>query len=284
MKLKLTAVAVLATFAIGAQAASTTIASGDITAVIGDGGTFDVNTPTSAGGTPGLSYKGVEFVNWGTPISWWSFGNTGSGYTTADSTGVTNPLGSTTYPAGAAATTTVGLNSLTFFQTATIVAANQLAVQVSFTNNGKDVLKGMYYGVGFDPDQGIPQGLGYGTANVINAQGAGASVSATAGNYTVTLANTTSASAVGISAYIDPVNCCTVVDPQAVFGLQAAGFANIADSSISLAYSLGDIAVGQTVTVGYNYVFAAVPEPETYALFMAGLGLMGFVARRRIRA
>ena len=27
--------------------------------------------------------------------------------------------------------------------------------------------------------------------------------------------------------------------------------------------------------------FAPLPEPETYALFMAGLGLMGFIARRR---
>jgi hypothetical protein len=25
----------------------------------------------------------------------------------------------------------------------------------------------------------------------------------------------------------------------------------------------------------------AVPEPETYAMFMTGLGLMGFIARRR---
>ena len=30
----------------------------------------------------------------------------------------------------------------------------------------------------------------------------------------------------------------------------------------------------------YPYVYP-VPEPETYALFMAGLGLMGFIARRR---
>jgi hypothetical protein len=28
-------------------------------------------------------------------------------------------------------------------------------------------------------------------------------------------------------------------------------------------------------------IMSAVPEPETYAMFLAGLGLMGFVTRRR---
>ena len=31
----------------------------------------------------------------------------------------------------------------------------------------------------------------------------------------------------------------------------------------------------------FNLVAAPVPEPETYALMMAGLGVLGFVARRR---
>lgn len=31
-------------------------------------------------------------------------------------------------------------------------------------------------------------------------------------------------------------------------------------------------------------VFAPVPEPETYAMMLAGLALMGFIARRRMRA
>lgn len=31
-----------------------------------------------------------------------------------------------------------------------------------------------------------------------------------------------------------------------------------------------------------NINVAAVPEPESYAMFLAGLGLMGFIARRRI--
>jgi hypothetical protein len=33
--------------------------------------------------------------------------------------------------------------------------------------------------------------------------------------------------------------------------------------------------------VADNVTVTAVPEPETYALFMAGLGLMGLIARRR---
>lgn len=35
--------------------------------------------------------------------------------------------------------------------------------------------------------------------------------------------------------------------------------------------------------VGVNVAVVAVPEPETYALMLAGLGAMGFVARRRQR-
>jgi hypothetical protein len=34
------------------------------------------------------------------------------------------------------------------------------------------------------------------------------------------------------------------------------------------------------ITVTYNYI-SAVPEPETYAMLLAGLGLMGVVVRRR---
>ncbi|MRR51397.1 MAG: PEP-CTERM sorting domain-containing protein [Rhodocyclaceae bacterium] len=52
--------------------------------------------------------------------------------------------------------------------------------------------------------------------------------------------------------------------------------------------TLSDADVGASNTRGtyqmdINLVgnVAAVPEPETYALMLAGLGLMGFVARRR---
>ncbi len=37
-------------------------------------------------------------------------------------------------------------------------------------------------------------------------------------------------------------------------------------------------------TRGYNATITSVPEPETYAMLLAGLGVMGFVARRRSQA
>lgn len=38
---------------------------------------------------------------------------------------------------------------------------------------------------------------------------------------------------------------------------------------------------GNLGSYGGNFNVAAVPEPETYALMMAGLGLVGFAARRK---
>jgi hypothetical protein len=37
----------------------------------------------------------------------------------------------------------------------------------------------------------------------------------------------------------------------------------------------------RTGAIGVTQLTTPVPEPETYALFLAGLGAMGFMARRR---
>jgi len=56
---------------------------------------------------------------------------------------------------------------------------------------------------------------------------------------------------------------------------------SIDDSDAYVAYDTSSgSALSGTGSVNYSAV-AAVPEAETYAMFLAGLGLMGFVARRK---
>lgn len=66
----------------------------------------------------------------------------------------------------------------------------------------------------------------------------------------------------------------------------AAGFAfsNVAAGSYIVTASgllSGPAQISGTGFVGASYAVTAVPEPETYALMLAGLGAVAFVARRR---
>jgi hypothetical protein len=54
-------------------------------------------------------------------------------------------------------------------------------------------------------------------------------------------------------------------------------------SSINDPYSLV-LPTGVTYTSAFQQSIAAVPEPETYAMMLAGLGMMGFTVRRRKQA
>jgi len=58
-------------------------------------------------------------------------------------------------------------------------------------------------------------------------------------------------------------------------------FSWFADSTGLLLLSFRDASTGQASGIIDNIVLTAIPEPGTYALLLAGLGLMGFVATRR---
>lgn len=262
----------------GAFAATTTVTNGSLVASIGDNGTFDVS---GGAGTPGLAWGGLEFVNWGSPASWFVF-NDGSADMTSYSIGSTFAFpGSMTFGGGPAAATTIAVGGWSFSQVVLAANPNKLTVTLNITNNTGSAVAGMY-SVGFDPDQDITVGGGFGTTNTILGSGNGSAVSAwgSASLGMVTLQNDTSASAFSIFPYINAGDCCSPVSPTSA-AFQGLGFTTSADDSINLIYDLGTIANGQTVSIGYSYVFALVPEPETYALMLAGLAAVGFVAGRR---
>lgn len=271
-------VALLATLPVAAYAAPATLGSAaGVEAEIVDSGNIDTT------GGLGLAYKGLEWVNHGTFSHWTAIS---SSILTGDTQNGGNIFGSSVLGSGSSFVVTGGFGALTIFQTYTLTTADVLNVSVTITNTGREAVKDVQWGVGFDPDVNIAVGAGFDTINTIVGQGANAAVSAvgTSAFQKVTLANTTTASAFSIAAYIDPTTCCSPIAPStALAAAQAVGFMTNADNSISLAYDIGTLAIGQTATLGYSYTFESLPVPEadTYGMMLAGLGLMGLMARRR---
>lgn len=67
--------------------------------------------------------------------------------------------------------------------------------------------------------------------------------------------------------------------------LSATGVTGVASYSLHVTGSLMAGVTGASYNIGLNSVAVApVPEPETFAMLLAGLGLVGFVARRRNKA
>jgi hypothetical protein len=64
-------------------------------------------------------------------------------------------------------------------------------------------------------------------------------------------------------------------------GLQTFTFNQTGLSSVSWQNIAGDNGWGQFDNVNVGSIAAPVPEPETYALMLAGLGMVAWVARRR---
>lgn len=290
MEVKLKSVAQLAAMtlcaglATGAHAATFAVITdgAGTSASINEAGYFDGTTAL------GLSFMGREFVNLGTFASNYSLNANGASVAVADEVIGNNPLGAKIIGAAGNVMITGSFGGgWSFIQTVSIPVSGHVAVQVQLTNNTGATATNVQWGVGLDPDQGVPAGYGFGTTNVISAFGNDAAVTATSlDGWSLTLHNTTSAAASAIRPYVDPFSCCSPVDPAVMLAAaQAPGNYGFADSSINLAYDLGTVANRHSVTIGYEYVMSApVPEPETYALLIAGLGVVGFVAARRQRA
>jgi hypothetical protein len=242
--------------------------------------------PTGTG-----NFSGGDFLTPGTPFAFFSIGVNGVSATAGAGSLTGNPFGSVTKDFSALAgspyawTSKGTYNGLTFSQALNFdVHSSVIHSTISFTNTSTAQVNNVAYAVGFDPDQDLTSYGTFSTNNTINSQGLDASVSAygTGTNHMITLNNTS-----GFAAKASITGWSTDA-----YGLSSTG-GNIGngDNTIALGYNIGSFAIHETKTLSYDYVVssgpvaetitASVPEPETYAMLLAGLGLMGAVAKRR---
>ena len=64
-------------------------------------------------------------------------------------------------------------------------------------------------------------------------------------------------------------------------GHSSNGLVDLSAFSLVTSIYLDDSSIGGAGMAYDHFIFAPVPEPETYAMLLAGLGLLGFMARRR---
>jgi hypothetical protein len=106
-----------------------------------------------------------------------------------------------------------------------------------------------------------------------------------------------SGSGIGLSATSDAVNiynAAAALQAKVTFGASdstspyqtfdnAAGLNNTAISQLSAVGTNGAFIANSAAEIGSPGSIAAVPEPETYAMLLAGLGFIGAMARKRQR-
>ena len=128
----------------------------------------------------------------------------------------------------------------------------------AFLNNSTNTLSTMGGGNGWAPGSGYSMYYNFPGTNPGNA-------------YAMIFVNTTNPLAPLTQAQIDKLayaDCAAggMMASTCMTGTTVAGYGTVG--------SMSGYPVSQTIT-------AAVPEPESYAMMMSGLGLVGFIARRR---
>ena len=98
-----------------------------------------------------------------------------------------------------------------------------------------------------------------------------------------TYTNTGTVSAGSLTANFAPAFSAENAFASQVFYTQNYQFiANSSNTVLTIAAATAGTSYGPVIDdVRVSFVSAPVPEPETYALMLAGLGLVGFAARRR---
>lgn len=263
--------------------ADVTVAGKYVKFGVNDGGSMiDFNTFTGIQFDPsgtGNFTSGIDFLTPGIPFAFYSLG-VGGTFAAAGAGFGFNPFSSVTgsYNAGNNTFAITSGGHFAGLDIAQIISFNLdsalLHTSVVLTNTSGHTLNNVAYGVGFDPDQDQPATAA--TINTILSQGSDAALMATGplSGLAITLRNTS-----GWAAATASVRADWLTDPYRLGNeLVDDGFS---DSTLNLGYLIGPMAAGEQFALGYDYVLGAVPEPAGYATLLAGMGLLGALARRR---
>lgn len=242
---------------------------------------FTVGIDYSANGS-GV-YPGFDFLKPGTPFEFYSIGYGGSTSNVAGITGGSylNPFGATTTNTSSGSIRSVSTTggtygTLAFTQNLSFAAGSGVIdFSVSLTNTGASALTNVVYARGLDPDQDKYAGGDHFTTNRI------------VGTDLVTAFAPVTGWTIGIFS-ASPISHTASVrsdwstDPYSLLNATNDGDG---DWTINMAWNIGTLAAGQSVTIPFQYRISAVPavpEPSSYAS-LAGIAVftLSLVRRRR---
>ena len=269
-----------------AFAAPISIQNGYVLAGISDYGTLGSDSATSPGilfDKTGTGNYGVnDFLTPGNPFEGFyvrsSAGSAGANNNGYDGFGSNSPTALT----ATSGTWSGSSGAYGITNTYTLTTANgrsEIAIHTVLTNTSGADITGLQFLRTLDPDPDVNAFGSYFTTNTV-VNGSTACGSGPDSGQTICIdTNSSIAHKAGVSApwSTDPSDYLAGVND------------GNGDYAIGLAFDIGNLAAGQSVSLDYSYAAGAsidvvtpsVPEPENMALMLAGIGMIGVVARRR---
>lgn len=272
----------------GASAFATPIAiqNGYVLAGVSDYGTLGSNGTTSPGilfDKTGTGNYGVnDFLTPGTPFEGFyvtsSAGFAGANNTGSSSFGVNTPTALT----ATSGTWTGSSGAYGITNTYTLTTANgrsEIAIHTVLTNTSGGDITGLEFLRTLDPDPDVNAFGSYFTTNAVVNSSTACGTGNSSGQTICIDTSSSIAHRAGVSGpwSTNPSDYLAGVND------------GDGDYAIGLAFDIGNLAAGQSVSLDYSYAAGAsidvvtpsVPEPTNMALMLASIGMIGVVARRR---